>query len=114
MLACLGALLVIFCMWWIYFEEEGVAHRLNNYKTAFYWGYGHYFVFASAAAAGAGLAAQVDFRLGHAQGLSAGGSGCVDHAVVHRCAEHRHRLDFGVGVDGADVVGLAEIVGLRQ
>ena len=71
MLACLGALLVIFCMWWLYFEEEGVAHRLNNYKTAFYWGYGHYFVFASAAAAGAGLAAQVDFRLGHAQGLSA-------------------------------------------
>ncbi len=71
MLACLGALLVIFCMWWIYFEEEGVAHRLNNYKTAFFWGYGHYFVFASAAAAGAGLAAQVDFRLGLAQGVSA-------------------------------------------
>ena len=51
-------------MGWIYFEEEGVAHRLNNYKTAFYWGYGHYFVFASAAAAGAGLAAQGGFSFG--------------------------------------------------
>ena len=55
MLSCLGALLVIFCMWWIYFEEQAVAHQLNNYRTAFYWGYGHYFVFASAAAAGADL-----------------------------------------------------------
>ncbi|MGL4768216.1 MAG: low temperature requirement protein A [Formosimonas sp.] len=57
---CFGALLIIFCMWWLYFEDE-VAERLNSKKTTFYWGYGHYFIFASAAAVGAGLAAQVDF-----------------------------------------------------
>jgi low temperature requirement protein LtrA len=49
-------------MWWVYFDmpsERIVEHvrrefseRLNG---AFVWGYGHYFVFASAAATGAGL-----------------------------------------------------------
>lgn len=56
-----GALLVIFCMWWLYFDHDA-AHRLNDYKTAFYWGYGHYFIFAAAAATGAGLAAYADVR----------------------------------------------------
>ncbi|MCE1175769.1 MAG: low temperature requirement protein A [Burkholderiales bacterium] len=66
LLFCLGALLTVFCMWWLYFEDEA-AKRLIDYKTAFYWGYGHYFIFAAAAAAGAGLAAQVDYRVGTAQ-----------------------------------------------
>ena len=65
-LFCIGALLVVFCMWWLYFEDE-VADRLQDYRTAFLWGYGHYFIFAAAAAAGAGLAALVDARMGLAQ-----------------------------------------------
>lgn len=63
LLFCIGALLIVFCMWWIYFEDE-VGDHLRDYKTAFYWGYGHYFIFAAAAAVGAGLAAQVDFHTG--------------------------------------------------
>jgi low temperature requirement protein LtrA len=55
----IGALMVIFCMWWLYFDHE-VAHHLNNYKTVFVWGYGHYFIFAATAATGAGMAAYVD------------------------------------------------------
>lgn len=62
-LFCLGALLIVFCLWWIYFEDEA-AEYLNDYKTAFYWGYGHYFIFASAAGVGAGLAAQIDLQTG--------------------------------------------------
>lgn len=70
---CVGALLIVYCMWWIYFEDDA-ADNLRNYKTAFYWGYGHYFIFAAAAGAGAGLAAQVDFRTGisHASELVVG------------------------------------------
>lgn len=60
---CVGALLIVFCMWWIYFEDEA-AEFLRDYKTAFYWGYGHYLIFMAAAAVGAGLAAQVDFNTG--------------------------------------------------
>jgi low temperature requirement protein LtrA len=63
---CIGALLIVFCMWWIYFEDEA-AEFLRDYKVAFYWGYGHYFIFAAAAAVGAGLAAQLDFRMGTSQ-----------------------------------------------
>ncbi len=65
-LFCLGALLIVFCMWWLYFQDE-VAHQLQDYRTVFLWGYGHYFIFAAAAAAGAGLSAQVDKHLGAAQ-----------------------------------------------
>jgi low temperature requirement protein LtrA len=54
-----GALMVIFAMWWLYFDHE-VAHHLNSFKTVFIWGYGHYFIFAAAAATGAGMAAYVD------------------------------------------------------
>lgn len=61
-----GALLIVFCMWWLYFQND-VAHRLRDYRTAFVWGYGHYFIFAAAAAAGAGLAAQIDKYTGSAQ-----------------------------------------------
>ena len=65
-LFCLGAFLIVICMWWIYFGYEGHAN-LRNYKTAFQWGYGHYFIFAAVAATGAGLGVQVDFRLGKAE-----------------------------------------------
>ena len=51
-------------MWWIYFDmpAEHVVDRARGRMTAnaggaFLWGYGHYVVFASAAAAGAGIAA---------------------------------------------------------
>jgi low temperature requirement protein LtrA len=58
-----GGILTVFSMWWIYFDlpsgqivehaQRAFAERLSG---AFVWGYGHYLVFASAAATGAGLA----------------------------------------------------------
>jgi low temperature requirement protein LtrA len=57
-----GGLLILFSMWWIYFEQP--AHeRLTSLKASMRWGYGHYAVFASAAATGAGLAVAVDHDL---------------------------------------------------
>jgi low temperature requirement protein LtrA len=67
-----GALLTVFAMWWIYFDmpAEHVVDRARATMTsydggAFQWGYGHYFVFAAAAATGAGIAVQVDQATGH-------------------------------------------------
>jgi low temperature requirement protein LtrA len=63
-LITLGAagLVILFSMWWIYFEQP--AHeRLTSLKASLRWGYGHYVVFAAAAATGAGLAVAVDYDL---------------------------------------------------
>lgn len=54
-----GGLMMMFTMWWSYFDTS-IAERLNSRKMAFTWGYGHFFVFISIAAIGAGLAAAVD------------------------------------------------------
>jgi low temperature requirement protein LtrA len=50
---------ILFAMWWLYFSQPGHA-ALGTMRRAFVWGYGHYFVFASAAAVGAALAVAVD------------------------------------------------------
>jgi low temperature requirement protein LtrA len=60
-----GGLLIVFSMWWMYFDRP-VHDLLTNLRTALVWGYGHYFVFASAAGVGAGLAAAVDAATDHA------------------------------------------------
>ncbi|WP_445116488.1 low temperature requirement protein A [Acinetobacter sp. WZC-1] len=61
-----GGLLMMFSMWWAYFDHKAVD-RLNNRRRAFSWGYGHYFIFISIAAVGAALAASVDVVTGHAE-----------------------------------------------
>jgi low temperature requirement protein LtrA len=52
-LLAIGGLLIVFAAWWIYFAHE-VADLLAGQSSPFLWGYGHYVVFASAAAIGAG------------------------------------------------------------
>jgi low temperature requirement protein LtrA len=60
-----GGLLTVFAMWWLYFAKE--AHEfLTSLRAGIVWGYGHYLVFASAAAVGAGLAVNVDLVTHHA------------------------------------------------
>jgi len=53
-----GALLMVFSMWWVYFKRP-MVDSLSR-ETAFLFGYVHYFVFASVAAVGACLAVLVD------------------------------------------------------
>jgi low temperature requirement protein LtrA len=61
-----GGLVILFSLWWIYFSKP--AHRfLTSNRAGFLWGYGHYFIFASAAAIGAGLAVNVDYVLGQSR-----------------------------------------------
>jgi low temperature requirement protein LtrA len=60
-----GGLLTVFGMWWLYFAKE--SHQLlTSLRAGIVWGYGHYLVFASAAAVGAGLAVNVDVLTHHA------------------------------------------------
>ncbi|WP_162793304.1 low temperature requirement protein A [Streptomyces globosus] len=60
-----GGLLLVFSAWWIYFAVP--AHdRLRTNREAIPWGYGHYVVFASAAAIGAGIEVAVEHAVGKA------------------------------------------------
>ncbi len=70
-----GGLLIVFCMWWVYFDRP-VHDLLTNLRKAFVWGYGHYFVFAAAAAVGAGLGVAVDQASSHAK-IDAAGAGAA-------------------------------------
>lgn len=61
----IGSMIIMFGMWWSYFEGN-TAGLLTSQSRAFVWGYGHFFIFASLAAIGAGLAAAVDVVTHHA------------------------------------------------
>ena len=68
-----GGLLIVFSMWWFYFDlpaREIVERAREQFEerlsAAITWGYGHYFVFASVAATGAGLVIAVDRERSHA------------------------------------------------
>ncbi|MBP2476836.1 low temperature requirement protein LtrA [Crossiella equi] len=56
-----AGLLILFSMWWLYFDRP--AHGPEGLRPALTWGYGHYLIFASAAAVGAGLSVAVDHDL---------------------------------------------------
>ena len=61
----ISALVVIFGLWWLYFLQptgDGLAaHRSGS----FFWGYGHYFVFAALGAFGAGIEVVTTSAGGH-------------------------------------------------
>jgi low temperature requirement protein LtrA len=71
----IGGILIVFFLWWMYFDmpgEQVVARARNSFseqslKGPFLWGYGHFFVYSSAAAAGAGLAVAVDQATHHSK-----------------------------------------------
>lgn len=65
-LALVASFVILFSMWWIYFGER-YHSVLNTLRGAFTWGYSHYFIFASAAATGAGIAILVDQITHHAE-----------------------------------------------
>ncbi|GHG48241.1 MULTISPECIES: low temperature requirement protein A [Amycolatopsis] len=70
-----AGLVLVFSMWWLYFDRPGHARlvRRPTMFTSMSWGYGHYFIFASAAAVGAGLEVAVAYDTGtvHLGGVAA-------------------------------------------
>ncbi|MFD8547444.1 low temperature requirement protein A [Streptomyces sp. NPDC059649] len=71
-----GGLLVVFCAYWIYFAVPIHLH-LRSGRQAFVWGYGHYPVFGSAAAVGAGIEIAVAQAFGKARLSTAAAAACV-------------------------------------
>ncbi|MFC7259354.1 low temperature requirement protein A [Streptomyces lutosisoli] len=81
-----GGMLIAYAMWWLYFARP--AHTLlatthQDHRRRFPWAYGHYLIFASATAEGAGLAAYADHVTRHtwASPTAAGAAVTVPAAV---------------------------------
>ena len=55
-----GGLVLLFALWWMYFLKEAGAGLARHRELAFWWGYGHFGVFAALAALGAGLEVAVE------------------------------------------------------
>ncbi|MGW4922792.1 low temperature requirement protein A [Streptomyces parvulus] len=88
----LGGILTVFALWWLYFAQDA-PRRLRTQSTAMLWGYGHYVVFASAAAVGASLAVNVARVTGHAAltNVEAAATYTVPVALFITCVWLLHR-----------------------
>lgn len=77
-----AGLVIVFSMWWLYFDHPAEGLR-TSMRVSLTWGYGHYLVFASVAAVGAGLAVAVDHDLhvAHLPAVAAGMATTVPVAV---------------------------------
>ncbi|MFD3565726.1 low temperature requirement protein A [Streptomyces sp. NPDC058667] len=94
-----GGLLLVFAAWWIYFVVP--AHdRLTSSRQGFLWGYGHYVIFASAAAVGAGLEIAVEQAVGeaHISTFAASASVTIPSAVFLLSVWLLHARYFKVGL----------------
>ncbi|MFF3938939.1 low temperature requirement protein A [Streptomyces phaeofaciens] len=94
-----GGLLIIFAAWWIYFAVPIHGHLRSN-RQSFLWGYGHYVVFASAAAIGAGLEVAVEQTVGaaHLSTLSASAAVTLPTALYLLAVWALHARHFKVGL----------------
>ncbi|MGC5037435.1 low temperature requirement protein A [Streptomyces sp. DT190] len=94
-----GGLLIIFAAWWLYFVVPIHSHLRSN-RQAFLWGYGHYAVFASAAAIGAGLEVAVEQTVGeaHISALAASAAVTLPTALYLLTLWALHSRHFKVGI----------------
>ena len=60
-----GGVLIVFSLWWLYFSRNAgrvlARARSEGSPVAYLFGFGHYVIFASATAVGAGLAARAEY-----------------------------------------------------
>jgi low temperature requirement protein LtrA len=68
-------------VWWIYFDRPD-EHLLSSRWGVFAWSYLHLFVFASAAAIGAGLVVSVEAEVGHGELGPRGAGAAISIPVV--------------------------------
>ncbi|MEV5611853.1 low temperature requirement protein A [Streptomyces sp. NPDC052225] len=94
-----GGLLIVFAAWWIYFAVP-IHDRLRSNRQAFVWGYGHYLIFASAAAIGAGIEVAVEQAVGeaHLSTTAASAAVTVPTAVFLAMVWALHARFFKVGL----------------
>lgn len=106
-----GGLLIIFAAWWIYFVVPIHGHLRSN-KQAFLWGYGHYLVFASAAAIGAGLEVAVEQAVdkAHISTQAASAAVTLPTALYLLTVWLLHSRHFKVGVPQQLVLPVAALL----
>lgn len=94
-----GGLLTVFSAWWIYFVVP-IHGRLRSNRESFLWGYGHYLIFASAAAIGAGLEVAVEQAVGkaHISTLAASAAVTLPTALYLLTVWALHARYFKVGI----------------
>jgi low temperature requirement protein LtrA len=94
-----GGLLIVFSAWWIYFVVPIHVHLRSN-RQAFLWGYGHYLIFASAAAIGAGLEVAVEQAVGkaHISTLEASAAVTLPTALYFLTVWALHSRHFKMGI----------------
>ncbi|MEU3251258.1 low temperature requirement protein A [Streptomyces sp. NPDC006997] len=94
-----GGLLIVFSAWWVYFAVPIHGHLRSN-RQAFLWGYGHYLIFASAAAIGAGLEVAVEQAVGaaHISTLAAAAAVTLPTALFLLSVWALHARYFKVGI----------------
>ncbi|MFJ5777877.1 low temperature requirement protein A [Streptomyces sp. NPDC093094] len=94
-----GGLLIVFSAWWVYFVVPIHGH-LRSSRQAFLWGYGHYLIFASAAAIGAGLEVAVEQSVGeaHISALAASAAVTLPTALYLLTLWALHSRHFKVGI----------------
>ncbi|WP_285113423.1 low temperature requirement protein A [Leifsonia sp. fls2-241-R2A-40a] len=73
-----AGLVLLFALWWLYFLEPAAEGLRTRRQLSFYWGYGHYFVFASLAALGAGLEVAVQAGAAHTEASNT----AVEYAIA--------------------------------
>ncbi|POX57018.1 hypothetical protein C3489_01845 [Streptomyces sp. Ru71] len=94
-----GGLLIVFAAWWIYFVVP-IHGRLRYGGQIFLWGYGHYLIFASAAAIGAGLEVAVEQAVGsaHISTTAASAAVTLPTALYLLTVWALHARHFKVGI----------------
>ncbi|MEU6068562.1 low temperature requirement protein A [Streptomyces sp. NPDC047082] len=94
-----GGLLIVFSAWWIYFAVPIHGHLRSN-RQSFLWGYGHYLIFSSAAAIGAGLEVAVEQAVGtaHISVLSASAAVTLPTALYLLTVWALHLRHFKIGI----------------
>jgi len=79
----IASLVISFSMWWLYFAREEHLQS-DDTSNALMWGYGHFTIYSSAAAVGAGLAVHVDILTGHSKvGMEGGALSVAIPLVVY-------------------------------
>jgi low temperature requirement protein LtrA len=80
------------CIWWLYFDHVGSSGIELGPRPAFYWGYGHFAVYAGIAAFGVGVQLAIEASVS-ALALAAGAPPSGDYGVGERAV-----LAGGVGL----------------
>ncbi|MCU1688680.1 MAG: Low temperature requirement protein LtrA, partial [Jatrophihabitantaceae bacterium] len=105
--AAVSGLVIVFALWWLYFDTP--AHvLLTSLNQSLKWGYGHYLIFGSAAAIGAGFEVLVDDVLSGGSAEESGGSHAVAGlAAASEAAHGPSEMAVGYAMVGPVAIFLA-------